>query len=552
MGAPWEKYKRSESAAGPWQKYAETPTEETRPIVTGKGLLQGQIEALPLYGSVAGGLLGLPLGPLGAAGGAGLGAGLGKSAQQIIERFTEPGKLQSSEQMYNELAKEMAAGAAGEGAGAVLGKAAGGLAKMVPTKSPMAPAIEAAGSRLGVEPTEAMKSGSYFMRGLEQDLSKSPTIGGALTRRETEPVYKKIDEVTSGLLKEATSLSPYESGAAIKKGLISDIGERYQPIQMAYDEAGQATKQMPLGKAPVERVAKNIRSIEGVNLFPEYKQTAETFASALENAQSTKELGTIKTRAKEMLRDPSVPFDQKRIASEALSKLETLEQNSVMREAISMSRSSGDGVKIAKDLVGNLKSAAKEYKSLMQDIGTLAKGSKVTSGKYGVSNVLKEIDQVPAEKLPDMIFKTNDSEFLAFMKDKHPAAYNEARTQKLAQIMKKSTSPQDGQISPRKFMQAIKDLGPEARQHLFGDKVNSINDVKVLLNSIPEIFNPSGTARATQIKQVLNPITQLEDLGRYGLYKGLKYSGPIRPGLEAMSQPGIAETAMKGLILPRD
>lgn len=555
MAAPWEKYAQTEQQ-NPWDKYKKpetAPDGASRPLLTGDGILKSTVDQLPLYGSVGFGLLGLPMGgPIGAMAGAGVGAGLGKAAQNFINRYLEPENVKPMTEQYKDIGKEMLLGAAAEGGGQLLARGIGGLARMMPTKSAMAPAIEKAGTRLGVKPTEGMLTDSYFIKGLENDLAKSPTVGGALVRRETAPVQNKIDEITRSALNDASSLSKYEGGSDIKKGLIADISERYQPIQMAYDDVASSTKDIPIAPKSAGRVAKNIRNVEGANLFPEYRAEAETYASAIENAQSANDLKVIKTRAKEALRDPSLSADRKNIAAQALDKIDRLETNTIMREAVAQARTPKEGAKIGAEIVGNLKTAAKEYRAMMGDVGKLAKGSKITSGKYGISNVLKEIDEIPAEQLPEKLFKTNDTEFLNFIKEKHPDAYAEARKQKIADILKKSTSPQDGTISARRFLQAIKDLGPEVRQHLFGDAVNSLDDVQKLVQATPEVFNPSGTARSMQIKQVLNPITQAEDLGRYGLYKTLTKSKSLKPGLLGIEKYQLPQTGAKGLLMGND
>ncbi len=527
-------------------------------------IIRGQVDALPMYGSVAGGLIGGALatpadivgGPVptvaGGMAGAGLGAGIGKSLKNLINKHIygeDPYKDASMTDVAKDYSGEVALGMGGELGGQVLGKGLVGISKMLPEQAAHAPQVMQAASRMGVDASPGMLTNSPFIKGLEADLVKSPTVGGLLTRRGTEPAKEAISNVTKGALNDASTVSDYVAGSQMKKGLISDIGQRYQPIQMAYDDAGGATKDIMLNPKSQERVANNIRNIKGTNLLPELKSEAETFASGVENAKSADEIQILKSKAKASLRDPAVSFEKKQIAKEALDKLDRLEHNTIMREAISQARTPGEGAKIGKDIVGNLKSAAKEYRLMKGDLGTLARGSKVTSGKYGVSNVLKEIDKVPAEKLPDMMFKQNDHEFMNFLKDKHPDVYAAAKKQKLAEILDKSKSPQDGSLSPRKFLQAIKDLGPEAREHLFGQKVNSLDDIEALVHSIPGDINPSGTATAHAFKQTLNPIEQGTDLARYGLYKGLANAPKgLKPAIDSSVKAGLPRVVGQGLI----
>lgn len=526
----------------------ETPTKE--PFM-GEGLIRGALQALPAAGGLAGGLLGSAAGPAGTFGGAVLGAGGGRALQNIGEGLL--GDEQTREDIYMGPVKDAAYEAAGIGVGGLLASGAGKVAQLLPKKAPNASKIIESAQKLGVEATPGMTTESYFLKGLEDDLAKSPTIGGALTRQKLEPVKESIENVTKKSLVDASSLSPFEAGNEMKKGLIGDISERYQPIQMAYDDVSSVTKDIGLNPQGQARVAKNIRGIEGTKVLPELASEAEIYAKGIEGARSAKDLQLLKSKAKESLRNLGASFEQKQIAREALDKIDRFEANSIMREAVAAARTKGEGRKIGKDIVGNLKSAAKEYRQMMGDIGTLAKGSKVTSGKYGVSNILKEIDEIPSEKLGESLFKTNDNEFLNFLKDKHPKVFDEARKQKIAQVLKKSISPQDGQVSPRKFLQAIKDFGPEARKQLFGAEANNLDDIQTIIQSIPETINPSGTARSQQFKQSLNPYTQAMDLGRYGLYKTLsgaeKLQGKVK-GTEGLLRDPLKSKIPINLLRP--
>lgn len=506
-------------------------------------IIRGQVDALPMYGSVAGGFIGgalatpadLVAGPaptvMGAMAGAGLGAGLGKGLKNLINKHVygeDPYKNSTMGDVAKDYAGEIALGAAGEGGGQVIGK---GLSKVAEIAAPSiksgADAVRNAASRLRVTPTAGMLTDSGAVQALESQLSKSPTtIGGYFAGKEQAPVVETINKTVNDALDGSTSLSPYESGGLIKKGLISDIAERHQPIQMAYQDAGAATKDIPINPQSQTRVARNIRNVQGANLLPELQSEANVYAQGLENSKSASDLKILKSRAKTTLADPTASYEKKKIAGEALDRLDKLETNTIMREAISQARTPGEGRAIGNDVVGNLKSAAKEYREMMGDVNTLARGSKLTSGKYGISNITKEIDQVPNEKMGDALFKTNDYDFLTFLKEKHPESFSQARAQKLSEIAQKSKGP-DGTVSANKFYQSIKNYGPEVRKMLFGEKLNSLDDAKVILENLPKDVNPSGTSRGTLTNQTMNPIKQGMSALNYGLYKTLPQAGKI-------------------------
>jgi len=65
----------------------KTVTEEEKPLISGRRLLKGTLEALPTAGALAGGAIGTMAGPIGTFGGAGLGAGAGKALQNLGEKY---------------------------------------------------------------------------------------------------------------------------------------------------------------------------------------------------------------------------------------------------------------------------------------------------------------------------------------------------------------------------------------------------------------------------------------------------------------------------------
>lgn len=136
MSGPWEKYQKTsfESEKKPWEKYAlssQSPSEIQKNEyslmndefmgVSPRGLLRGTAKALPIIGSIGGGLVGAAAGPLGALGGAGLGAAAGKSLENLIEsQLLDEEKTR--EEIYLDPIKEGLLGSAGEGAGQLVGK----------------------------------------------------------------------------------------------------------------------------------------------------------------------------------------------------------------------------------------------------------------------------------------------------------------------------------------------------------------------------------------------------------------------------------------------
>lgn len=497
-------------------------------LISLKGLAQGAMESLPVVGAIGGGALGAVGGPGGAVLGAGLGGAAGGSLKSFIEGLSE-------KKTYGDVAKAPLEGSiqglSGEMGGQVLGKAISKIPSILPKGN--ITQIEDAAKRLGVKATPGMTSQGDLIPGLENSIGQGLTPGGYLIKKQQEPINKAIKSNIDDLLKNASSLSKYESGNLIKKDLLQDISEKHVPISQVYNEIQESTKNMVLNPLGQARIAKNIRSIAEANLIPgsSEQKIAEQFASGIENIKNVDQLKLLNSRAKSILRDQTASAPEKQVVAQIVNKIENYQNNSIMRNAISSARNKNEGGEIAHEIVSDLKDANAAYRSMIEQLKTLGQGSKLTSGKYGISNITREIDEIPSEKIPDMLFRTENNDFLNFIKEDYPAIYETAKEQKLSEIMKKSIDP-SGDVNPRKFMQSIKNLGPEVKEHLFGNS-QKLSDVKTLIEAIPPKIGASDTPRGLSYLDLLNPVFQGMELGRYGAYKGAQSIEPIKQSLES-------------------
>lgn len=152
--APWEKEEKQSFKVGeaPWE--IEQVAEE-KPLITGKGLLKGALESLPMAGGLVGGAFGTAAGPIGTIGGAGLGAGAGKALENIGEKYLL-GEEKTRDDIYTEPAKATLEGVAAEIGGQVIG-----------------PAVKAAGKGLkNIAETQAFKSTGAMLKDFRQAASK--------------------------------------------------------------------------------------------------------------------------------------------------------------------------------------------------------------------------------------------------------------------------------------------------------------------------------------------------------------------------------------------
>lgn len=179
-----DKYLAKESKSFDPDAYLEKEPAQEKPMVTGRGLLKGALEALPVAGSMAGGALGFasPV-PGGTILGAGLGGGLGKSLQNIGEKYLLD-EDKTREQIYSEPAQATLEGATAEMGGQLIAPAAGLIGK----------GIKNTVSSLSKVPKTAIDT--YLKRG--KDVEKLVEKYGANTQESSNALRQEINNsVTS-------------------------------------------------------------------------------------------------------------------------------------------------------------------------------------------------------------------------------------------------------------------------------------------------------------------------------------------------------------------
>jgi len=239
------------------------------------------------------------------------------------------------------------------------------------------------------------------------------------------------------------------------------------------------------------------------------------------------------------------------------AKLSSLEQNSIMREAVKQARSSGEGLEIGKGLVSDLKGANSSYRGVMQDLGLLGKGSGVSKKVGNIENFLTKIDDIPDEKIVDTFFKTNNRKALKDLQKINPDGFESLRLARLDQLRK--ASEVNGEVSPAKLLRNFRNMEPETRVLVAGDGAADIlKNLEVVVNSWPLKVGPSGTPQGLEFMNVgnlLNPAFWGREIGRgsqYGLLKSAKGFNAAAETLRRPTTQNISRQIPKGLLMRDD
>ncbi len=534
---------------------------------TPRGYIQGGLNALPTIGAwgggaggaVAGELVdplggGIPGGFAGAVGGGAIGGRLKSMGEQYILDKQKPEGEAPYQDMINGAndgaRQELMAGLLSAGGKSLANSGVQDIAKSF--NRPGSEAIAAAASKLGVKPTQGMMTDDYISRNLENSLSQNPSIPGSWVRSQQAPVQDAISGVSEKALADASGRSPLEGGKEMQKGVANTLEQRLQPIQDKYSEIEGHTKNIPLTEpkisAGIQRVSNNIRGLDDARFEgSEGHKIANQFADWLEQAKDANDLKLLKTKARQIAQDPTSSFEEKSVASSIMGKLDKVQQNTIMRQAVQITReaqpggskilegardqaATAEGTDIGKGLINDIKGTNKQYRGLMEDVKAFGQGSGLTKANHGPSAAIEDIKSANPQEMGAALFDAGNTEFTQMVQKQYPEQFEMARQQRLKEIADKSQTP-SGAIDPKKLLKTVNKMKaetPEALEMLFGSKnIDALEAADTLTKSIPGKVGASDTPRGLAFKDVINPMQNVADLGRYGLLKG-------KPKLEAL------------------
>lgn len=500
--------------------------------------VEGTLQALPAAGGLGGGLLGSALGPIGAVGGAGAGAAggayLANAIRSGLGMSTAP---KTREAALIEPVKEGLIGAAGEGAGQLIkpglkfaetaAKKGYGTVKGLlgsaddiiqppkfvtegfrPSLKDEAQQIAGATERIGARATPGMLSSNRNIQNLESVLSQSPTMSGERVRQAYEPVFKGLGERAEQLA-PMTSMSRGEAGEQLRRGLLSRIGEKSQPLSASFQDIQQSTSNIVADPKSLGRAADRLlkQDVAEFATLPQ-GQAVRKYADLIRGAKSVDSLKQLRSSVNSELSTAYDAGDSQlaRALEKVKNSITRLERRQILKTAIESTPTRNQGEAAAKELISQIKQTNKGWRSMMEEMEGIARAGgikKITNPQH----LAKLIDEMPAPQLADRFFNTKNYEGLRSVKQFVPEEFELLRQHKVSQIAEKSLTK--GSIDPAKLVKQMSSLDKEAREILFGPKSEQmLSDMKTVLNAIPEKVGKSDTPRGQQwfkFSQLLNP-----------------------------------------------
>lgn len=542
------------------------PPDQEKPWydVSAKGLMKGAVRALPMAGGVAGGVAGAFAGGLPATGGAALGAAGGKALENYIEA-NFMGQPKTRDEIWVDPLKEGALSGVAEGTGQVLVKGVGLLgkaaSKFVQPAKESAPEILAAGERLGVKPTRGMLTSNPAVQNLESSLSQSPTYAGRQTSEPIDAIQKKLSSNAQEILKPGTvkglgteSLSSYQTGAEASSGIVSKAAERVAPAQMVYQDLEQYAPHIDIKEGSKKAIANNIRNhpmATAVKGSPA-SQMANQIADSVDGLQSLDQLRTLKSYVGKSM-DAAQGKPEYGVLADSYGKLSKLEQTSITRSAVESARTTGEGQKLASEMVSNIKGANKVYSQAMTEFKQAASDWKL--GKFGgPQGFAKKVESIPNEKLADKIFDPENYDSLVRMQKQFPDSFEALRKGKLADLWDKAKS--GDKVDPTKLVKLANQLTPEAKNLIFGkETTQTLKDMETMITNFPKKVGASDTPRGMEwgSHELLNPASWPNELSR--MSQKFRLENPqlgqkLQKASGIMKKTGFMQPVGRGLLLP--
>lgn len=403
--------------------------------------------------------------------------------------------------------------------------------------------IKEAARAIGIEPTPGMLSNSPALRAAESSLDQSPSIGGMLVRNGksgTTQFRKGLGAAVEKFGDAASEMSKVDVGNAVKSDIMETLKAKYEPIASKFETIRESTENIDLADKPKLIASRSILRQKAVQLAPDstWGNKAQQYANRILNAQSVDDLKQLRTMAQAEARN-AADDNEIRVLDYIAKRLEALEGATIKRAATSQAANEAEGAKIGSQLVGDLRSARKEFRGLMEPVGQIGKDAGLKRSR-SIKDFVRTIEEIPSEQLGDRLFKTNNVKALSLLKKEFPTSFDLIRKQKIADIVGKASLK--GEIQPGKLVKVLKALTPESRAVLFDspDINKSIDAIETILNVLPDKIGPSGTPQGMMAMQMADLPFQGRELLRFGQYKTLQNpSLPISKVINAADKATI-------------
>ena len=474
--------------------------------VTGKGLVQGALAAIPTVtgagGAIIGGLTG---GPLGIPAGAAAGGVAGESLKKTLESALFGQKPESRKEFYKGLASEGLTQAEGAMIGELIPVAAKGIKE----------AMKKAGKALGIA---EQTTGTYIdapdaVKQLVKESNGDIVTAADMKRGEFQSVIKaKRGELEDPALQlmasKGTLATDREVGDQVKNLIKQNVETKYGPFKEAYAQIDQVNKALPLPDEARLKFSSGLKDWALDNFpqsgksYSQVRQYADAFdassnglqfdnvvkelngeiatAYRMGNTNQAQLLTQVKNRANEFMENRVTKLAEGvlngKASQQEIATFKQIAANSpVVKDPGAIDTYYKEVAKNFLDNKSKIKSDYAGFKTFMEGLG---EQTKIRS--KGTFDFINSLDDVPSEKLVSKMFDVKNTRALQQMRKETPEVFDALSRNKVKEMMSDSVG-KDGGLDVVGFYQNVQKLPKEVRDLLFS-KEDMVTLGKTVLN----------------------------------------------------------------------
>ena len=375
--------------------------------------------------------------------------------------------------------------------------------------------LKKAAERTGVTLSPGMLEGGLKAE-LEGSLTKSKSIFGDMTKKEVGKTYEGLEiGMKDVMLKDAADVDPVALGYMAKEGISAKITEDLEPAKYIYEDLEPVFQQT---KIPEPELMTYISEL-GEDFANRVTGDGETWLKKLSRVETIDDVSKLRSLVGGDLRTRGLKTTEEKYLRELYNKMtklrdDAIDQNLKGKPFISK------GVQI-EDTKNALKIADDIYFQTHEKYNFLKKHLGIKSDN--MNGLLSKLDEMSEKEISEKILNLRNPKMADQFQTYFPEIYDLARARRLQEIANKSMDK--GRFSPANFYNNVKLLDQNDLKILFPhikDPKQLLKDYQTIVNKLPPLTNPSGTAYELALQGMFTLPYQSKEALRYAVYK----SGP--------------------------
>lgn len=403
-----------------------------------------------------------------------------------------------------------------------------GIAKAIKAQSALkenAPDIIDAAKELGAPVTEGMVSASPWVQRFEDSLvNGAPTYSAIKKAKLYEQGYEAVESNIKNIVgepEENGGISKAQFGQAMEQSLSHNIETENAPIAALFESVKPITKNIPLSKNSLPRIAQNIMELDPVRLDPQgpAASLANRMSKSIENIETVDDVKSLRKVLSDSI-SPTASPGEKYVVSEIQDRLKDLEERTIEshaknlveahnerlsklspEEAASEHEIWGPHIQSIEQALADRQEAMAQYAPFINKIKKLAQyfGKKRISGPQGAIDFITE--EMTPEKLVQKVTQKGNSEFENFFYKNFPNEGELLKSYQKSVLRDSAIDARTGEFNSRKFIKQVFKTPQETLDNLFTkSELKKLEAAKTYLRAIPENFNPSGTSHTQALR----------------------------------------------------